>query len=527
MSTFTPDTGSIPITGRAQWPYAYSEESYGTLPAGGWQVQSVLNVRCSAGSLRLMLVNADSVAKQITGISVKRNFAGTWQMVTVGGLTTITLPAHSMVQSDPLPFGSVVAGDFVYTRERYDLSVTTAFYTNTTSGTYNPEGVSVPGSPSGYNVVEAFFPVTTDRLLEGGTTFEADLSSLTYNNRFMPRPFAVLGVPADPSIRLTKFIGDSKTQDRSPEDGQGNSWAVRGMGLPTGGPYINTSVPGASFATYLASDIYNPLRREMLTTFGNADVLIHLGANDLLGGGGNLTSFVSNHATLHALLPSSDRVFLCTADPLTEKTGGADWTTITPEQQTDKTGTTSIANIQAYNTLVRANDASLHADGFIDLASVAESSPGSAKWKPNQTNDGTHQTGDVNIAQGDYLADHWPVPYDTTAPATPTGLTVKAGDTLAYATWTNPADSDFAATKLRRNGTVIYTGTATQYLDDNLSNGTTYSYTVSAVDSVPNESAQSSAVTVTPGVPGSGSVSSLAAINQSIENGNGLRGFGS
>jgi chitodextrinase len=88
---------------------------------------------------------------------------------------------------------------------------------------------------------------------------------------------------------------------------------------------------------------------------------------------------------------------------------------------------------------------------------------------------------------------------DTTAPSTPTGLTVTPGNTQNALTWTASTDN-VAVTgyKVRRGGTVVGTPSGTSYTDTGLTNGTTYSYTVSAVDAAANESAQTSAVTGTP-----------------------------
>lgn len=88
---------------------------------------------------------------------------------------------------------------------------------------------------------------------------------------------------------------------------------------------------------------------------------------------------------------------------------------------------------------------------------------------------------------------------DTTAPAVPTGLTATASTGQVALSWTASSDN-VAVTgyKVRRGGTLIASPSTTNYTDTGLSNGTTYSYTVSAVDAAGNESAQTSAVTATP-----------------------------
>lgn len=89
---------------------------------------------------------------------------------------------------------------------------------------------------------------------------------------------------------------------------------------------------------------------------------------------------------------------------------------------------------------------------------------------------------------------------DAVAPGVPANLSALGGDTLAYLTWDAATGGDVAGYKLRRGGTVVYNGPLLAYLDTGRTNGVQLSYTVSAYDEVPNESAQSSAVLVTPGI---------------------------
>lgn len=80
------------------------------------------------------------------------------------------------------------------------------------------------------------------------------------------------------------------------------------------------------------------------------------------------------------------------------------------------------------------------------------------------------------------------------------------GDTIAYLLTVAGGSNMGAAVgfKVRRNGTLVYDGPSPKFLDEELTNGVAYTYTVSAYDAAGNESAESEPVTVTPGVPGGG-----------------------
>lgn len=95
-----------------------------------------------------------------------------------------------------------------------------------------------------------------------------------------------------------------------------------------------------------------------------------------------------------------------------------------------------------------------------------------------------------------------PPPADTTAPSVPTGLIATPSDAQVALSWTASTDN-VAVTgyKVRRDGVLIASPTATSYTDAGRTNGTSYSYTVSAVDAAGNESAQTSVVAATPTAP--------------------------
>lgn len=92
--------------------------------------------------------------------------------------------------------------------------------------------------------------------------------------------------------------------------------------------------------------------------------------------------------------------------------------------------------------------------------------------------------------------------YDITAPTTPTSLTLTPGNTAMQVVWVASTDNiGVVGYRVRRDGTLVATVTSgVTYNDTGLTNGTTYSYTVSAYDAQNNESAQTAAVTGVPTV---------------------------
>jgi len=94
---------------------------------------------------------------------------------------------------------------------------------------------------------------------------------------------------------------------------------------------------------------------------------------------------------------------------------------------------------------------------------------------------------------------------DVLPPATPTGLTATAGNLQVVLTWNANSESDLKEYKVFGNtGTTPSTQLATiakgteTYTHSNLSNGLTYSYSISAVDNNGNESNRASTVLATP-----------------------------
>jgi chitodextrinase len=96
---------------------------------------------------------------------------------------------------------------------------------------------------------------------------------------------------------------------------------------------------------------------------------------------------------------------------------------------------------------------------------------------------------------------------DTTPPATPTGVTATAGDASVSLDWTSNTETDLAGYNVYQSTdnttfTKVNTSliTTKPYSITGLTNGTTYYFTVSSVDTSGNESTQSTSVSSTPTV---------------------------
>ena len=93
-------------------------------------------------------------------------------------------------------------------------------------------------------------------------------------------------------------------------------------------------------------------------------------------------------------------------------------------------------------------------------------------------------------------------------PSTPTGVTATAGNAQVVVSWT--AVSGATSYSVYRNGTLVGSPTAATYTDTGLTNGTTYTYTVTA-NNTGGASTASTGVTATPQVPAPGVPTGLAA----------------
>ncbi len=93
--------------------------------------------------------------------------------------------------------------------------------------------------------------------------------------------------------------------------------------------------------------------------------------------------------------------------------------------------------------------------------------------------------------------------YDITAPAAPTGLTATAGNSQATLNWSASTDSVSGVKDyiIYLNEANHATTSGTSYTVTGLSNGTSYSFRISARDNSGNEGAQAAAVSATPTAP--------------------------
>ena len=93
-----------------------------------------------------------------------------------------------------------------------------------------------------------------------------------------------------------------------------------------------------------------------------------------------------------------------------------------------------------------------------------------------------------------------PPPPDVTPPAVPTGLQATAGDRQVALDWADNADA-IAGYRVYRNGSPVATPTGSAFTDTGLTNGSTYTYRVTALDQAGNESGPSNQVSASPQAP--------------------------
>ena len=92
---------------------------------------------------------------------------------------------------------------------------------------------------------------------------------------------------------------------------------------------------------------------------------------------------------------------------------------------------------------------------------------------------------------------------DTVAPSAPTNLTATPGDAQVELSWTASTDNvGVTGYRVYRQGELIASPTATTYTNTGLTNGTLYTYEVTAADAAGNESPPSNQASATPQVAG-------------------------
>jgi fibronectin type 3 domain-containing protein len=113
---------------------------------------------------------------------------------------------------------------------------------------------------------------------------------------------------------------------------------------------------------------------------------------------------------------------------------------------------------------------------------------------------------DTSSNESGYSNEASATPTDTTPPAAPTGLAATAGDATVSLDWNDNGEGDLDGYNVYRsttqgsgysklNGSLL---SSSDYTDNNVSNGTTYYYVVTAVDTSSNESGYSGEVSATP-----------------------------
>jgi hypothetical protein len=143
-----------------------------------------------------------------------------------------------------------------------------------------------------------------------------------------------------------------------------------------------------------------------------------------------------------------------------------------------------------------------NAKGFVCTldGSPAQSCTSPATYTGLTDGDHTFTVAAVNGPQTDSTPASRTWTVDSTAPSAPTGVQAQAvSPTEVDLSWTAASDNvGVVGYKIYRDGNLVdTTGAATSYADTRVGPGTTYDYTVSAVDAVGNESAQSDPASVT------------------------------
>lgn len=441
-AAITVDSGAMPVSGATQW-HSASTPAF-SQPV---QFQVVRNIRATSTNLRLLYLN--NTSKYITFLaSVRKNFAGTPEMVTVGGTTTITMAPYSATTSDQLSF-SVGTGDYVYDRSFFPTaSSSQVFSSGVTLGTYNPETISVSGAISGYSLMGGYATTSTSRLLETNKTFEHDIAYEAIGN-YEFGAYAVLGIPTDSTLRFTNLVGDSKTADFTQDvtSGVSKPWHMTGFGKKNGIPFQNLALPGDSLVYLVNPSSASPaasyqLRRSLLDAFP-ANTVNHYGTNSVDNGAVATTSTsleLSYVSQLKTIIGANNYLYQLTIDPVTRKTSTSSWSTITEADQSPAgDNNNGVATANYFNNFIKTQKPS-YIDGVIDISSSVTTANG--YWLPSMTGDGIHQGNTGNITQGTAFAALWPVA--TTTQVISSIAATSTASTTATITWnTSSAASRF------------------------------------------------------------------------------------
>lgn len=445
-AAITVDTGAMPVTGFTQWPSASTASFASTT---GVQFQIVRNVRATSTSLRLLYLNNTNATTTFMA-SARKGFYGTPEMVTVSGTTTIVISPYSSATSDVLSF-SANSGEFIYDRTYIATPVDNQVYSSAmVPGTYNPDAITTNPSYSGAHAVTGWATTSSNMLMVTDKSFERRITLISLNQKIYGA-YAVLGVPTDSTLRLTTFVGDSKTTDSLADTSSASKpWPGPGMGAVVGSPYQNLGVSGDSLRYFVRPQEYeNPssyvLRLSLLAIFGG-DVINHYGTNSVGNAAVPATSasselgYISELKTLLTASSSTSRLFQATLDSTSRKSATSSWTTVTEADQTGGgDNNNGVATSVYINNIFKTNKPS-YIDGVIDLASVTMTSNG--YWLPAMTGDGIHQNNNGNAAQGTLFRSLWPVA--TTTQSISSLSATSTASTTATITWnTSSAASRF------------------------------------------------------------------------------------
>lgn len=251
-------------------------------------------------------------------------------------------------------------------------------------------------------------------------------------------------------------------------------WTANGGSLTATTTPGNLSITQTGFTTL--ANVYSPSNltdTAPLTVTNNGTVP----ANYTVLVQATATTALSNATTVYAWIVASASA--CTTSTAigsglsaTASTGFSATVSITPGD----------TDVYCLRTVITSSYAANNSSGTDTLRATLTSSLGN--WASNSTADAV-QT----------LA-------DSTAPSVPTTLTAASSTTTTVVlTWTASTDAvGVTGYKIYRNGTLVTTtGKVVTYTNTGLTKGTSYSYTISAIDAAGNESAKSAAVvTVTP-----------------------------
>ncbi|MBN1766242.1 MAG: hypothetical protein JW860_13360 [Sedimentisphaerales bacterium] len=115
----------------------------------------------------------------------------------------------------------------------------------------------------------------------------------------------------------------------------------------------------------------------------------------------------------------------------------------------------------------------------------------------------------TSAMESDYSSEVFATPGDLTPPAAPTGLVATAGDAAVSLNWNDNGEGDLDGYNIYRS-TTSSSGysqlnssllSSSNYFDNSVSNGMTYYYVVTAVDTASNESGYSAEASATPAPP--------------------------